>query len=53
MQKFGKFCPEDATHGTFGVEISPSKSQGYHFQKNWSSQRYHFDTVGGTPVPEI
>ena len=24
-QKFGKFCPENATHGTFGVEISLAK----------------------------
>ena len=25
MQKFGKFCPENATHGTFDVEISLAK----------------------------
>ena len=24
-QKFGKICPENATHGTFGVEISLAK----------------------------
>ena len=27
--------------------------QGYHFHKNWSSQRFHFEIVGGTPLPEI
>ena len=26
---------------------------GIIFTKNWSSQRFHFETVGGTPLPEI
>ena len=27
--------------------------QGHHFHKNWSSLRFHFETVGGTPLSEI
>ena len=48
--KIRQFCPQNANHGIFDAEFSLE----YHFHKNWSNQqcqRYHFETVGGTPLP--
>ena len=51
MRKFGMFCLENALPGHFDVEISLAKK--HHFHNNWSCQRCYFETVGGTPLPEI
>ena len=56
---FGNFCLT-TTHGTFDVEFSLDNGTFHTFtftftslSQDCCSQRYYFETVGSTPLPEI